>query len=272
MNNKAIGVFDSGLGGLTAVRVLRSLMPEENIIYFGDTGRMPYGGRPVGEIRQIARQNIAFIEEKGVKAIIAACGTISSNAQDILEADATKVIGVLTPGCTELAATGKKRLGIIATATSIASGSFESEVKRFAPEAEVFALACPEFVPMIESGHFEKSDPLVREVIERTLRPMKENAVEAILLGCTHYGIIAGAIRDYLGSDVVLVGAADASARAMCAYLTENAMLAENNAAESYFTSSSVRDFEALAPIMLGYEMKENAVFVPPFPLDEDSE
>ena len=269
MNNKAIGVFDSGLGGLTAVRVLRALMPQENIIYFGDTGRMPYGGRPVSEIRQIARQNIAFVEEKGVKAIVAACGTISSNAQDILEENAVKIIGVLSPGCRELAETGKKRLGIIATATSIASGSFERELKRFAPDAEVFAVACPEFVPMIESGHFEKDDEVVREVVERTLGTLKENEVEAILLGCTHYGIIAEAISDYLGSDVVLVGAADASARAMCAYLTENDMLAEDNAGESYYTSSSVQDFEALAPIMLSYEMKERAVFVPPFPLSE---
>lgn len=272
MNNKAIGVFDSGLGGLTAVRVLRALMPQENIIYFGDTGRMPYGGRPVREIRQIARQNIAFVEEKGVKAIVAACGTISSNAQDILEENETKIIGVLSPGCKELAETGKKRLGIIATATSIASGSFEREVKRFAPDAEVFALACPEFVPMIESGHFKKDDELVREVVAGTLCTLRDNKVEAILLGCTHYGIIAEAISDYLGEEVVLVGAADASARAMFAYLEGNGMLAENNAGESYYTSSSVRDFEELAPIMLGYEMKERAVFVPPFPLDEVNE
>ena len=270
MNNKAIGVFDSGLGGLTAVRVLRKLMPEENIIYFGDTGRMPYGGRPVDEIRLIARQNVEFVESKGVKAIIAACGTISSNAQDILAANPTKTIGVLTPGAKELAETGRKKLGIIATSTSIASGAFEREVKSFASDAEVTAIACPEFVPVIESGHFEKSDPLVRDVVARTLKPLKETGVEAMLLGCTHYGIIADAISDYMGSDVILVGAADASARAMCAYLTENGMLAENNAKESYYTSSSLSDFEKLAPIMLGYEMMSKAQFVEPFPLNED--
>ena len=270
MNNKAIGVFDSGLGGLTAVRVLRKLMPEENIIYFGDTGRMPYGGRPVDEIRRIARQNIAFVEEKGVKAIIAACGTISSNAQDILEANKTKIIGVLTPGVKELAETGCKRLGVIATATSIASGSFEKEIKRFAPDAEVTAVPCPEFVPLIESGHFERSDAMVQDTVARTLLPLKEKQIEAVLLGCTHYGIIAEAISDYLGSDVILVGAADASARAMCAYLSENGMLAENNADESYYTSSSVSDFEKLAPVMLGYEMKSGAEYVEPFPLSEE--
>lgn len=270
MNNKAIGVFDSGLGGLTAVRLLRKLMPEENIIYFGDTGRMPYGGRSVDEIRLIARQNVEFVESKGVKAIIAACGTISSNAQDILAANPTKIIGVLTPGAKELAETGRKKLGIIATATSIASGAFECEVKNFAPDAEVTAIACPEFVPVIESGHFERLDPVVRDVVARTLKPLKENGVEAMLLGCTHYGIIADAISDYMGSDVILVGAADASARAMCAYLTESGMLAENNAKESYYTSSSLSDFEKLAPIMLGYEMMSKAQSVEPFPLNED--
>ena len=119
MNNKPIGVFDSGLGGLTAVRELRRIMPNENIIYFGDTGRMPYGGRPKQQIRTIARQNIAFAESFGVKAILAACGTISSNAPDILAENATYSIGVLTPGARELAGTGKKRLGVIATKTSI---------------------------------------------------------------------------------------------------------------------------------------------------------
>ena len=98
MDNRPIGVFDSGLGGLTAVRKLRRILPDENIIYFGDTGRMPYGGRPRGQMRTIARQNIAFAESFGVKVILAACGTISSNAQDILAANATKTVGVLTPG------------------------------------------------------------------------------------------------------------------------------------------------------------------------------
>ena len=103
MDNRPIGVFDSGLGGLTAVRKLRRILPDENIIYFGDTGRMPYGGRPRGQMRTIARQNIAFAESFGVKVILAACGTISSNAQDILAANATKTVGVLTPGAEMLA-------------------------------------------------------------------------------------------------------------------------------------------------------------------------
>lgn len=179
MNNKPIGVFDSGLGGLTAVRELRRIMPNENIIYFGDTGRMPYGGRPKQQIRTIARQNIAFAESFGVKAILAACGTISSNAPDILAENATYSIGVLTPGARELAGTGKKRLGVIATKTSIESGAFQAELKRLCPDAEVTAVPCPEFVPMIESGHISADDALVADVVKRTLEPVKSAGVEA---------------------------------------------------------------------------------------------
>ena len=267
MNNKPIGVFDSGLGGLTAVRVLRRLMPDENIIYFGDTGRMPYGGRPKAQIREIARQNIAFAESFGVKAVLAACGTISSNAQDIIAENATKVIGVLTPGVTELVGTGCKKLGVIATATSIASGAFQDEILKIAPDAEITAVACPEFVPMIESGHIDRADEVVRDVVARTLKPIKDAGAEALLLGCTHYGIIAEAINDYL-PETILVGAADAAARALKAYLEETGAVSGKNAAEQYFTSGNTEDFVKLAPVMLGYELKSAVQFVEPAPLE----
>ncbi len=267
MDNRPIGVFDSGLGGLTAVRELRRILPDENIIYFGDTGRMPYGGRPREQMRLIARQNIAFAESFGVKTILAACGTISSNAPDILAQNATKAIGVLTPGAERLASTGRKKLGVIATKTSIESGAFQAEISRFAPEAEITAVACPDFVPMIESGHYLPSDPMVRDVAARSLEPLK--GVGALLLGCTHYGLIAEAISAYLGADVILVGAADASAQCLAQYLRENGLLASSGGSESYYTSGSAEDFEALAPIMLGYELKNGVNFVEPFALGE---
>ena len=268
MNNGSIAVFDSGLGGLTAVRVLRQLMPDENIIYFGDTGRMPYGGRSREQIREISRQNIAFAESFRVKAILAACGTISSNARDVLEQNGTKAIGVLLPGAAELAETKKSRLGVIATKTSVKSGSFGREIKRLAPDAAVTELACPEFVPMIESGHYLPDDGMVREVVARSLKPIKDAGVEALLLGCTHYGIIADAIGDYLGDDVLLIGAADASARQLKAYIEENGLLG-GEGSEQYYTSGSTEDFNALAPIMLGYELKSQVQYVEPFPLRE---
>ena len=268
MDDRPIGVFDSGLGGLTAVRELRRLMPNENIIYFGDTGRMPYGGRPREQIRLMATQNIDFVESFDVKAIIVACGTISSNAADILEECETKAFGVLRSGVRELCETGKKRLGVIATATSIASGSFQKEIAKLCPDAEITAVPCPEFVPLIESGHYEADDPMVQDSVQRTLAPLKEAGVEALLLGCTHYGLIADVISDYLGDDVVLVGAADAAAREMCAYLTENDMTADYGGEEFYFTSSNIDDFAALAPVMLGGYLRGDISFVLPEPVE----
>ena len=268
MDNRPIGIFDSGLGGLTAVRVLRRLMPDENIIYFADTGRMPYGGRSGAQIRQIAVQNIAFAEKHGVKAILAACGTISSNAPDILSANRIKTVGVLAPGAKELAETGHKRLGVIATKCSVESGAFQRELLRLRPDAEVTALACPEFVPMIERGRYTANDAEVRKTVAETLRPLKEAGVEALLLGCTHYGLIAEAISDYLGKDVALIGAADASARVLKAYIEAEGMQADGGD-EQYYTSGSVEDFTALAPIMLGYGLKTGVRYVEPFPLEE---
>lgn len=268
MDDRAIGIFDSGLGGLTAARELRRLMPNENIIYFGDTGRMPYGGRPRDEIRLMATQNIDFMESFDVKAIIVACGTISSNAADILEECETKTVGVLKSGVRELIKTGKRKLGVIATATSIASGSFQKEILRQCPDAEVTAVPCPEFVPLIESGHYEADDAMVIDSVARTLEPLKNAGVEALLLGCTHYGLIAEAIGDYLGAEVQLVGAADAAARELYEYLTENDMTYSYGGDEFYFTSSNVDAFTALAPVMLGTYLRGDVSFVPPEPLE----
>ena len=174
---------------------------------------------------------------------------------------------MLTPGAEMLAETGRKKLGVIATKTSIESGAFQAEISRLAPEAEVTALACPEFVPMIEGGHYLPDDPIVRNVVSRSLEPLK--GVGALLLGCTHYGLIADAISAYLGSDVILVGAADASAQYLAQYLSENDLLASDGGDESYYTSGSTADFESLAPVMLGYALKSEVNFVEPFALNE---
>ncbi|MCF0136738.1 MAG: glutamate racemase [Oscillospiraceae bacterium] len=270
MDDRPVGIFDSGLGGLTAMRELRRLLPDESVIYFGDTGRMPYGGRPREEIRQMAEQNLDFMEGFDVKAILVACGTISSNAADILESCETKTVGVLLPGVRELCRTGKKRLGVIATATSIKSGAFQREISALAPEAELTAAACPEFVPLIESGHFAADDPLVREAVERSLAPLKQAGVEALLLGCTHFGIIADAIAAYLGGEVILVGAAEAAAQELCAYLRDSDMTNPFGGEEFFFTSGSLDGFEALAPVMLGGFLRGEVSFRDPEPVEVD--
>ncbi len=266
MDNRPIGVFDSGLGGLTAVRVLRRLMPNESIVYFGDTGRMPYGGRSVSQIRQIARQNIEYIRSFDVKAILAACGTISSNAGDILDAVPVKTVGVLLPGVGELASSGKKRLGIIATETSIKSGAFQRALAEKRPDADIMAVACPKFVPLIESGHYLPSDPLVKEAVETSLASLRDFGVEALLLGCTHYGLIEDAIADFL-PETELIAASAAAARELCSYMEAEDQKGTGGT-ELYRTSGDTEAFMALAPIMLGYELKSTVEHLDPFPTE----
>lgn len=253
MDQRPIGVFDSGLGGLTAVKALRKLMPEEDIFYFGDTGRMPYGPRQAEEIRRMTRQDLDFVASLGVKALVAACGTVSSNAGDILSAYPLPVIGVLSAGVNALAkAGGEGCAAVIATQASISSGAFKRSFREAAPGRELLSVACPDFVPLIESGHTEPGDPLLGDTVARTLRPLKEAGVSALLLGCTHYGIIREAISAYLGPGVELISASDAAALETRDYLAKNS-LTGGEGREVYYTSGSVEVFTAAAAAFLGW-------------------
>ena len=251
MDNRAIGVFDSGYGGLTAVKALRELMPHENIIYFGDSARAPYGSRSAEELKLMAKQDLDLLLSKNVKAILAACGTVSSNAADELEHCAVKVIGVLKAGVkamSQVEAAGP--LAIIATEASIRSGAFERELKALCPEREVIALACPDFVPLIESGHYLPSDELVKAVVEKDLATLKNKNCAALLLGCTHFGIIGEAIKNYLG-DTELISASESAAREMRQYIQENELMGDG-ASLCCLSSGEVEEFRTNAVLFLG--------------------
>ena len=253
MDQRPIGVFDSGLGGLTAVKALRKLMPGEDILYFGDTGRMPYGPRSAEEIRHMTRQDLDFVAALGVKVLVAACGTVSCNAGDILSACPLPVIGVLSAGVKALAkAGGEGCAAVIATQASISSGAYERAFRGAAPERKLLSVACPDFVPLIESGHTKADDPLLQDAVARTLRPLREAGVSALLLGCTHYGIIREAISACLGPGVALISAADAAALETRDYLIQN-QLTGGKGREVYYTSGSVEVFTAAAAAFLGW-------------------
>lgn len=255
MDNRAIGVFDSGYGGLTAVRALRELLPDENIIYFGDSARAPYGPRPVEELRRMAKQDLELLLKRDVKAILAACGTVSSNAADILDSFPVKVIGVLKAGVKAMSEIeGDGPLAVIATEASIKSGAFQRELEKLCPDREIIALPCPEFVPLIEGGHHLPTDPLVIESVERSLKVLKEKRPRALLLGCTHFGLIAEAIENYLG-DVELVSASCCAAEQMRDYIVENSLCGHGGTL-SCLTSGEALEFNRSAPIFLG--QKEN--------------
>lgn len=256
MDNRAIGLFDSGLGGLTALSELQRLMPSENIIYFADTGRVPYGSKTPEQLHVMAGQDLEFLASMGVKAVIAACGTVSSTAADVLESFNLPVFGVLKPSVERACALGGDApIGVIATAASIKSGAYERGIKAISPRREVISVPCPDFVTLIESGHRDKNDPLVKAAVEKYLAPIKAAGASVLILGCTHYGLIAPALRDYLGEDIVFVSASGCAAFAMKQFLEANG-LCGGSGDECYYTSGSASDFSAIAPLLLQHELR----------------
>ncbi len=257
MDNRAIGIFDSGLGGLTAAAALRELMPREKIIYFADSARVPYGAKSREQLLIMARQDLELLASFSVKFIIAACGTVSSNAAQIIESFPIPSLGVLKPGIQAMSRIpGHAPLGIIATAASIKAGAFRRELELLCPGREIVDLPCPDFVPLIESGHTQPHDPLLIEAVERSLRPAKDLGMAALLLGCTHYGIIAPAIRDFLGGGVELVSASESAAQAACACLERLGLQGDGCGETLYYTSGDAEEFSAAASRLLGREIQ----------------
>ena len=214
MDPRPIGVFDSGLGGLTALLELRRLMPEENIVYFGDTGRLPYGEKTLAQLRVMAGQDLRLIAQQGVKAILVACGTLSSNTPEQLDAFPIPCTGVLRPSIRAMAeAPGDGALGILATPATIRSGVFARALREACPDREIVPVPCPRLVPLIETGHAGAEDPLLLEAAEEYTAPLLK--ASAVLLGCTHYGIVEQALRRFLPAETALVSAAACGAAAL---------------------------------------------------------
>ena len=262
MDNRAIGFFDSGLGGLTAVRALQKMLPDENIIYFGDTARMPYGARPAGMLRRMARQDLDFVAAQGVKCILAACGTVSSTAPDVLGAYPVKTFNVLESTVRETAKHAGKPVGVIATAACIESGAFQKALAAACPGTEICAVACPAFVPLIESGRFDPGDEALQSAVAEYLAPIRDAGAATLILGCTHYGLIEEAIRRFLGEEVLLVEAAQCAARELADWLLSGG-LAGGAGEELYLTSGSAEAFGALSSVFLGRELRGEVLHVP---------
>lgn len=270
MDNRPIGIFDSGLGGLTGLKALRRFLPEENIVYFADSGRVPYGEKTRVQLRGMARQNLSFLSGFGVKAILIACGTLSSNAGDILAEWPVPAVGVLSSSADWMSRLeGDSPVAVIATAASIASGAYQRALEAACPGRRVLGIPCPDFVPLIESGHTDASDPLVQDAVRRYLQPAREADAGVLLLGCTHYGIIEEAITDFLGSEVTLVSAAESGAAALCSLLLKRKMTGGSGNIR-YYTSGDPAVFAEAASLFLGCREEEiHAEAVPPQPIPE---
>ena len=262
MDIRPIGIFDSGLGGLTAIRALRKELPHENIVYFADTARMPYGARPAEELRRMARQDLDFVASKGVKCILAACGTVSSTAPDVLAGYEIRTFNVISATVREAVKHADSPIGVIATAASIRSGGFQRELEKACPGAEIVPVACPAFVPLIESGKYAPDDAELRAAVAEYLTPIRQRGAGSLILGCTHYGLIERAIRDFLGEETVLIEAAACAARETAAYLRENE-LCGTAGEERFFTSGSAEEFTSHASLFLGRAPRSAVRHVP---------
>ncbi|MGN0587505.1 MAG: glutamate racemase [Oscillospiraceae bacterium] len=259
MNNSAIGVFDSGIGGLTCVKELNRLMPNENIVYFGDTARIPYGTRSKETILKYAEQDIALIKKHDVKMIIAACGTVSSvfGVSKKLAGD-IPFTGVLLPTVqTACSKTRNGKIGVIGTAATIKSGAYGKAIRTIRSDVTVIGNPCPLFVPLVENGFTSRDNPVTKLVVEQYLAPVKKEGVDTLILGCTHYPMLTEAIRDYMGEGVELISSGSAAANYACAFLTGRDMLTdrEERGRNEFYCSDSTALFTENARAFLGEEI-----------------
>ncbi len=259
MDPRPIGVFDSGLGGLTTVRELRRLLPGEDIVYFGDTGRVPYGSRSRETIIRYARQDVAFLRTFDLKLIVIACGTVSTTAMEVLAREnPIPVLGVVAPAADAAArATRSGKIGLIGTQASIRSGAYEALIHARDPMAQVISQPCPLFVPLVENGRFRPGDVVIETVVSEYLAPLKRRGVDTLVLGCTHYPLLEEVISNFMGPDVTLVNAGAEGARAAAERLTFEGALSNRTEGGGcrYFVSDRQEDFSRLASIFLGWDV-----------------
>ncbi len=225
MDDRAIGVFDSGFGGLTVARALIDLLPGEDIVYVGDTGRYPYGPRPLTEVTRFAAQiTTKLVAEHDVKLVVVACNTAAAAALDLLRFQHdTPIIGVIEPGVrAAVRATRNRRVGVIGTVGTIGSGAYQRATSAQRVDVDLTCAACPGFVEFVERG--ETRSDQVHVLAERLLAPVKEARVDTLLLGCTHYPFLARTIGDVMGRDVVLVSSADETAFEVRAILRQTGL------------------------------------------------
>lgn len=250
---KPIGVFDSGIGGLTVAAELFRQLPEEKIIYFGDTGRYPYGVRSQPVVQRFARQAVRFLLEKEAKLVVVACNTATALALEVLQQEfSIPIIGVVEPGSRAAATASKNRkVGVIGTPGTIRSGSYERTIKRLAPEVGVFSLPCPLFVSLAEEGFTDK--PATHLIAEEYLTPLKKHGIDTLVLGCTHYPLLKKVIGRVMGAGVRLVDSAEETAREVKQALGRLDLLRPDGHPEpEYYVSDTPEKFVEVSQRFLG--------------------
>ena len=255
-----IGVFDSGVGGLTVAREIMRNLPKEDIVYFGDTARVPYGSKSKDNIIRYSRQIIHFLQTKGVKAIVIACNTASALALDTVKDEFDiPIIGVVEPGArAALAVTENKKIGVIGTEATVRSSMYEKIIQGINPEVSVVGKACPLFVPLVEEGF--KKHQVTDEIIDYYLAGLKKSDIDALILGCTHYPLLRSKIREYVGEKITLVNPAYETAMDLKRILQEmdmeNPDIEGDHGSYSFYVSDAADKFKQFANSILPYDIE----------------
>ena len=262
MNSLPVGVFDSGVGGLTVLRAIRERLPHENLVYLGDTARVPYGNKSPATVSRYAVEDARFLLSCGVKMIVVACNTASALAAPALREQfpALPILGVIGPGArAAVAATRTRRIGVIATAATVGSGAYENRIREALSAAgdhapvHIVSKACPLFVPLVEEGETESQ--IARLVAEKYLAALREERIDTLVLGCTHYPLLRRTISAAIGDGVTLVDSAEAAAAETAQVLEERGMLREEAGMgeEHFYVTDAAQRFQGTAASFLGH-------------------
>jgi glutamate racemase len=256
----AVGVFDSGIGGLTVLHQIIETLPRENTVYLGDTARSPYGTKSSDTVLRYSFENTEFLVEKGVKMVVVACNTSTAVALEYLQKELElPVIGVITPGVRRaLATTKNKKIGVIGTEATIGSGAYTRALKEADRSVEVYSRACPLLVPLVEEGWTE--NPVVAMTVQAYLESLKQSGIDTLILGCTHYPLLKKSIRKYMGAGVQLVDSAEETANEVAAILKKSGLARKaGRGGHSFFVTDAPDRFIKVGRRFLG-EKVESAV------------
>ncbi len=256
---KPIGVFDSGIGGLTVVKRIAAVLPEENIVYFGDTARVPYGSKSNNTVIEYSMEDAKFLMQKNVKAIIVACNTASSVAMDELRKNFNvPIIGMIEPGASAAVRTTRNnRVGVIGTRATISNKAYSNKIRQINPEVEVFETACPLFVPLAEEGWI--AHKATYEIAEEYLHDLRDENIDTLVLGCTHYPILFKVIQETMGEEVTLVDSGIAAAEIIRTELDRTDLHTNSYALgnQELYVSDIPTKFREVAELFLGNPVKE---------------
>lgn len=253
-NSNYIGIFDSGMGGLTVVKSILQSMPNENIVYFGDTAHVPYGTRSKEQITEYVLNDVKFLSGFNIKAIVIACNTADSIARKEVESRYDlPVFGVVEPAAKKAVQVTKSgRIGVIATNATVHSCAYEKTIEKFSKDALVFSSACPLLVPLVENGRFRRGDGVIEAVLTEYLEPLKEKDIDTLVLGCTHYPLLYDLIEDIMPG-ITIISSSDAAAEALsCELKRQNLLNCGAGGKRKYFVSDRPDSFREQAQIFMG--------------------